>query len=74
MGLVEKLHVIFNIPKINSALLSVNEEADSAPNIKTLKRLCVTRLVQSYNALNDFYDLLPFVIDTLNKNNKIIIK
>ena len=34
-------------------------------NSRTLKKQCATRWVQKYESLNDFVELLPFAIKTL---------
>lgn len=65
LGIVEKLHVFFNTPKRHHVLLNEIEKNDSTPNVKTLKRLCATRWVQRYDALNDFCELYSFVHQAL---------
>jgi len=52
LGVIEKLHVFFNTPKRNNILLTEIEKCDYTPNVKTLKRLCATRWIQRYEALN----------------------
>lgn len=42
-----------------------NENADL--NIKKLLRLCATRWIQRYDAVNDFCELLPYVMISLDK-------
>ena len=42
-----------------------NENADL--NIKKLKRLCATRWIQRYDAVNDFCELLAYVMIPLDK-------
>jgi len=66
LGIVEKLHVFFNTPKRNNVLQNEIEKADHSPNITTLKRLCATRWVQRYDALNDFCELYPYVVHSLS--------
>lgn len=67
MGIVERLYVFFNTPKRKNELINEIENSDSIPssNARTLKRQCATRWVQKYESLNDFVELLPFVIKTL---------
>lgn len=66
LGIVEKLHIFFNTPKRHHVLLNQIEKNDSTPNVKTLKRLCATRWVQRYDALNDFCELYSFVHQALS--------
>lgn len=66
LGIVEKLHVFFNTPKRNNVLQNEIEKADHSSNITTLKRLCATRWVQRYDALNDFCELYPYVVKSLS--------
>jgi len=35
------------------------------PSIKSLKRLCATRWIQRYDAVNDFVQLFPYVLVSL---------
>jgi len=42
------------------------KNANETPNAKTLKRLCATRWIQRYDAVNDFAELFPFVMDALD--------
>ncbi|XP_060854889.1 52 kDa repressor of the inhibitor of the protein kinase-like [Metopolophium dirhodum] len=64
LGIVERLYVFFNTPKRKNELINEIENSDSIPcsNARTLKRQCATRWVQKYESLNDFVELLPFVI------------
>lgn len=59
--------MFFNTPKRKNALINEIEKSDSIPNsnARTLKRQCATRWVQKYESLNDFVELLPFVVKTL---------
>jgi len=66
LGVIEKLHVFFNTPKRNNILLTEIEKYDYTPNVKTLKRLCATRWIQRYEALNDFCELIVYVYKALN--------
>jgi len=67
LGIVERLYVFFNTPKRKNALINEIEKSDSIPNsnARTLKRQCATRWVQKYESLNDFVELLLFVVKTL---------
>jgi hypothetical protein len=66
LGRVEKLLVSFNTPKRNNVLQNEFEKANHSPNITTFKRLCATRWVQRYDALNDFCELYPYVVKSLS--------
>lgn len=66
LGVVEKLYVFFNTPKRQNVLISEIEKSDTEFRVKTLKRLCVTRWVQKYDSLNDFYELFPVVVKALD--------
>lgn len=67
LAIIEKTHVFFNTPKRNNVLQHEIENSDILPNVKTLKRLCATRWIQRYDAVNDFIELLTFVINALQK-------
>ncbi|KAF0734609.1 zinc finger MYM-type protein 1-like isoform X2 [Aphis craccivora] len=41
------------------------EKGDILQDAKKLKRLCATRWIQRYDAVNDFIQLLPFVVNAL---------
>lgn len=66
LGIIEKAFKFFNTPKRNSILLHEIENSDHEPNVKQLKRLCATRWVQRYDAVNDFSELFPFVLKALD--------
>uniref|UniRef100_A0A2S2P594 Repressor of the inhibitor of the protein kinase n=1 Tax=Schizaphis graminum TaxID=13262 RepID=A0A2S2P594_SCHGA len=66
LGIIEKAYQFFNTPKRNSILLHEIENSDHEPNVKQLKRLCATRWVQRYDAVNDFSELFPFVLKALD--------
>lgn len=66
LGIVEKYYCFFNFPKRNHELLEVINNGDWQPNVKSLKRLCMTRWVQRYDAINDFIELFPCVVTALN--------
>jgi len=65
LGILEKMYVFFKTPKRNNALLIAIDEGDFEPKIRTLKRLCATRWVQRYDAVNDFVELFPCVVAAL---------
>ena len=75
MGIVGKMHNFFNSPKRNNVLLEAIINSDLNPSAKSLKRLCVTRWVERYTAINDFVELFPSIVDALeeipNKFNDI---
>jgi len=75
MGIVGKMHNFFKSPKRNNILLEAIINSDINPSEKSLKRLCVTRWVERYTALNDFFDFFPSIVDALeeipNKFNDI---
>lgn len=66
LGIIEKAYQFFNTPKRNSILLHEIENSDHEPSVKQLKRLCATRWVQRYDAVNDFSELYPFVLKALD--------
>lgn len=66
LGIIEKMFAFFNTPKRNSILLKEIENSDNLPSIKQLKRLCATRWIQRYDAVNDFSELYTFVIGALD--------
>lgn len=66
LGIIEKAFNFFKTPKRNSVLLQEIEKSDYSSNIKQLKRMCATRWIQRYDALNDFSELFPFVIKALD--------
>jgi len=46
-------------------LLNTIKESDLDQNVKNLKRLCATRWVQRYEAVNDFTELFNFLMMSL---------
>lgn len=66
LGIIEKYYCFFNFPKRNNELLEVINNGDWEPKVKTLKRLCMTRWVQRYDAINDFIELFPCVTTALS--------
>ncbi|XP_022177424.1 52 kDa repressor of the inhibitor of the protein kinase-like [Myzus persicae] len=62
LSIIEKLYDFFNTPKRNNVLLNCIKNANETPNAKTLKRLCATRWIQRYDAVNDFAELFPFLL------------
>ncbi|KAL4127017.1 hypothetical protein QTP88_011215 [Uroleucon formosanum] len=67
LGLVEKMYCFLNTPKRKNVLLSVINESDIDTRSKSIKHLCATRWVERYTAINDFVELFPYVIQTLEK-------
>ncbi|KAL4083385.1 hypothetical protein QTP88_028709 [Uroleucon formosanum] len=67
LGLVEKMYCFLNTPKHKNVLLSVINESDMDTRSKSIKHLCATRWVERYTAINDFVELFPYVIQTLEK-------
>ncbi|KAL4099002.1 hypothetical protein QTP88_023505 [Uroleucon formosanum] len=65
--LVEKMYCFLNTPKRKNVLLSVINESDMDTRSKSIKHLCATRWVERYTAINDFVELFPYVIQTLEK-------
>lgn len=66
LSIIEKLNNFFNTPKRNDVLLNCIKNANETPNAKTLKRLCATRWIQRYDAVNDFAELFQYVMDALD--------
>ncbi|XP_015376664.1 PREDICTED: zinc finger MYM-type protein 1-like [Diuraphis noxia] len=48
-------------------LLEAIANSDLNPSSKSLKRLCATRWVERYTAVNDFVELFPCVVEALDK-------
>lgn len=65
LGVIEKLYCFYNTPKRKDALFEAIDNADSTPSIRSLKRLCATRWIQRYDAVNDFFQLFPYVVASL---------
>jgi len=65
LGILEKMYTFFNTPKRSSVILRKIDSCDFEPKVKSLKRLCATRWVQRYDAVNDFVELFPFVVAAL---------
>lgn len=53
-------------PKRKAILENTIEEPDETLRTKSLKRLNLTRWVSKYEAVNDFFELFPFVYETLD--------
>lgn len=66
LGIIEKVYIFFNTPKRNNVLLNEIEKDDYTPTVKTLKRLCATRWIQRFDALNDFCELFIYVQKSLS--------
>ncbi|KAL4126233.1 hypothetical protein QTP88_010459 [Uroleucon formosanum] len=67
LGTIEKMYCFFNSPKRHQVILKAISESDLDPKVKTLKRLCATRWIQRYDAINDFVELFPYVVVSLEK-------
>lgn len=67
LGVVEKMYCFFNTPKRKNVLLYIIDESNLDTKSKSLKRLCATRWVERYTAINDFVELFPFVVGALQK-------
>lgn len=65
LGVIEKLYCFFNTPKRKNALFEAISNSNLIPSIKSLKRLCATRWIQRYDAVNDFVQLFPYVVVSL---------
>lgn len=70
LGIIEKYYCFFNFPKRNHELFEVIDKGDWEPKVKTLKRLCATRWVQRYDAINDFIELFPCIVVALDNISK----
>lgn len=66
LGVIEKMYCFFNTPKRRNVLFEVIENSDLKPCVKTLKRLCATRWIQRYDSVNDYVQLFPYVVTSLN--------
>jgi len=67
LGTIQKMYCFFNSPKRHQTILTAISESDLDPKVKTLKRLCATRWIQRYGAINDFVELFPYVVVSLEK-------
>lgn len=67
LGIIEKIYAFFNTPKRSAVLFHVIDSENEDLKIKKLKRLCATRWVQRFDAVNDFCELLPYVVISLDK-------
>jgi len=61
------MYCFFKTPKRNNVLLNKIDESDLDLKSKSLKRLCATRWVERYTAINDFVELFSCVIGALEK-------
>lgn len=64
--IIETLYDFFNTPKRQNVLLNCIENANETPKAKTLKRLCAMHWIQRYDAVNNFSQLFPYVINALD--------
>lgn len=67
LGLVEKMHCFFNSPIRNGVLLEAISNSELHPSTKSLKRLCATRWVARYTAINDIVELFPCIVEALEE-------
>ncbi|XP_033228839.1 zinc finger MYM-type protein 1-like [Belonocnema kinseyi] len=67
LGTLENVYNFLHTPKRKPILENTIEESDETPRTKSLKRLNLTRWVSKYEAVNDFYELFPFVYETLDE-------
>lgn len=65
LGIVQKLYCFFNFPKRQNVIFTAIDESDLEPKVMTVKCLCETRWVQRYDAINDFVELFPYVVISL---------
>lgn len=63
--IIEKMYYIFNTPKRRNALLEAINNSGSMASIKSLKRLCATRWIQRYDSVNDFVQLISYIVASL---------
>jgi len=61
------LYCFFNTPKRHSILLEAIANSYLNPSSKSLKRLCATRWVERYTAVNDFVELFSCVVEALEE-------
>lgn len=67
LGVMERLYDFFNTPKRKNILLKKIEESDENPSAKTIKRLCATRWISKYEAVQDFVELYTYVVESLDE-------
>jgi len=67
LGVIEKMYTFFNTPKRSAVIYNVIEQENADLKIKKLKRLCATRWIQRYDSVNDFSELLPYVMLSLDE-------
>ncbi|XP_050547099.1 52 kDa repressor of the inhibitor of the protein kinase-like [Daktulosphaira vitifoliae] len=65
LGTISKVRDFFIYPKRKDVLKSQIEESQECITKKTLKRLCATRWVERFHAVNDFLELFEYVIESL---------
>ncbi|XP_008187861.1 52 kDa repressor of the inhibitor of the protein kinase-like [Acyrthosiphon pisum] len=66
LGTISKARDFFNFPKRKDVLKTQIENSDEKISKKSLKRLCATRWIERYHAVNDFEELFDQVIESLN--------
>jgi hypothetical protein len=67
LGIIEKMYTFFNTPKRSAVMYHVIEQDNVDLKVKKLKRLCATRWIQRYDSVNDFSELLPYVMISLEE-------
>jgi len=65
LGTISKVRDFFIYPKRKDVLKNEIEESQECITKKTLKRLCATRWVERFHAVNDFLELFEYVIESL---------
>jgi hypothetical protein len=65
LGTISKVRDFFIYPKRKDVLKNEIEESQECITKKTLKRLCATRWVERFYAVNDFLELFEYVIESL---------
>ncbi|XP_060845789.1 zinc finger MYM-type protein 1-like [Rhopalosiphum padi] len=63
---ISKARDFFIFPKRKDILKTQIENSDEKISKKSLKRLCATRWIERYHAVNDFEELFEQVIESLN--------
>jgi len=67
LGVIEKMYTFFNTAKRSVVIYNVIEQENADLKVKKLKRLCATRWIQRYDSVNDFSELLPYVMLSLDE-------
>lgn len=64
------MYCFFNTPKRKNALFDAIDNNDLTPSVKSLKRLCATRWIQRYDAVNYFVQLFSYIVISLKNMAK----